>query len=123
MPDVWEEANGTDRLMADAGADPDGDGVTNYNEYRSGTDPLDPASRLGFTRIELEPEHVRLEFLATSNRTYSVQRAESPTGPVWTEFWSLPAAPTNRVVVVHDLLSAPAGRFYRLETPRTIPGD
>ena len=40
MPDVWENANGLDRLKHDAGLDPDGDGDTNLTEYTNGTDPL-----------------------------------------------------------------------------------
>lgn len=39
MPDVWEDANGTDKNVADANADPDNDGLTNAQELAEGTDP------------------------------------------------------------------------------------
>lgn len=40
MPNDWEKANGLDpNNKADAGLDPDGDGLTNLQEYRLGSNP------------------------------------------------------------------------------------
>ena len=40
MPDDWEDANGLDKFdPTDAGNDPDGDGLTNLNEFSLGQDP------------------------------------------------------------------------------------
>jgi len=41
MPDSWEVSMGTNPYVADAGADPDSDFVTNYTEYTRGTHPGD----------------------------------------------------------------------------------
>ena len=39
MPDDWESLYGLDPFVNDALEDPDGDGVTNIEEYRAGTEP------------------------------------------------------------------------------------
>jgi len=39
MPDAWENMYGLNSLVNDAYGDLDGDGVSNLNEYNSGTDP------------------------------------------------------------------------------------
>jgi len=44
MPDEWETTFGLDIFSDDADEDPDGDGYSNIEEYRYGTDPLDRGS-------------------------------------------------------------------------------
>ncbi len=39
LPDTWETDNGLDPTIDDSGLDPDGDGVSNLDEYLGGTDP------------------------------------------------------------------------------------
>jgi hypothetical protein len=39
MPDAWELSYGLDPLQDDSAADPDGDGVSNINEYNLGSQP------------------------------------------------------------------------------------
>ena len=39
MPDAWETAHGLNPLLADASGNPDGDGLTNLEEYNADSDP------------------------------------------------------------------------------------
>ena len=53
MPDAYEISKDFNPLNAsDASADPDGDGYTNLEEYKAGTDPHDPES---FPRARFMP--------------------------------------------------------------------
>jgi hypothetical protein len=40
MPDVWEDANGLDKYIPDADRDPDGDSLSNAEEFAEGTSPM-----------------------------------------------------------------------------------
>ena len=44
MPDGWEYTYMLDPVVDDSGDDPDGDGVSNLDEYINGTNPQDPGS-------------------------------------------------------------------------------
>ncbi len=115
LPDLWEIQNGTDPFVADADQDPDGDGMTNWQEYRAGTHPLSAESSL---RLEFlaGPTSGSLEFFAVSNRTYTVLYQEVLGDAQWLPLADIPAAPTNRTVTLPVPTTSPAA-FYRLVIP------
>ncbi len=73
IPDGWEVANGTDPLVADAGADPDHDLATNWQEYWAATSPTNALSYPGRARTNSLTENANavLAYLAKlpANRT------------------------------------------------------
>jgi hypothetical protein len=72
LPDDWEMANGLDQDdPQDGSADPDGDGLTNLEEYIAGTNHLDEESYLKVDRVSAAGS-ATLWFNAVSNRTYSI---------------------------------------------------
>ncbi|HEY5911734.1 MAG TPA: PA14 domain-containing protein [Verrucomicrobiae bacterium] len=114
MPDYWEIAHGLNPQINDANLDPDHDGMSNLLEYLAGTDPHDPNSVFRLDLLSDRHGSLSLQFQAISNRTYTVQ---SSTGfGAWAQLTNVPAATTNRGVVV-PVLPADSHRYYRLATP------
>ncbi|MFM1769209.1 MAG: hypothetical protein RJA22_1738 [Verrucomicrobiota bacterium] len=116
MWDNWEVLYGFNTNDAsDAGLDLDGDLMANAKEYGAGTDPLDPASVLKVTGFTFGAQNT-FNFLAISNRSYSVQAGASlPDGP-WLSVTNVTAVPTNRTVEV-TTPPLPAPRYLRVVTP------
>ena len=120
MPDAWETAHGLNPSEpGDAPLDADGDRLSNREEYLVGTDPRDPQSYL---RIDASANGtaggVVLSFLAVSNKTYTILcRDVLPAAP-WASLTNLPAALTNRMVLVTNAPVEAPERYYRLVTPR-----
>lgn len=83
IPNAWEVAHGLDaESWRDAWGDGDGDGMSNYAEYRSGTDPTNRLSvfEVHIGRDDL-PEHARpvtISWQSASNRSYAILRSDSP---------------------------------------------
>ena len=117
LPDTWEQENGTFVFIPDATDDPDHDGLTNWEEYLAGTQPTNAASGLLFQQITAQNDNVLLQFLASSNRTYSLLFKPALESPLWSKLMDVPAQPTNRMVTLTNNLPGDAQRFYRLVTP------
>ncbi len=115
LPDAWELEYGTSVFVADAGADPDHDGLTNLQEYQAGTHPSDATSVLRFQDIFLDGDKVILQFGAASNHTYTVLD-KAPLSAEWQVLTGIPAQPSDGIIAITNFLLGGA-RFYRLVTP------
>ena len=117
LPDDWEVAHGTDRLVADAEEDPDQDGLTNLQEYLAGTDPQAASSALRLRVTGVGPTEVTLEFPAIAHHSYSVLYRDTLEAGSWIRLTNTSAETTDRLVPIIDLTPSPTGRYYRLVTP------
>ena len=111
LPDAWETDNG----VQDPNLDKDGDGMTNREEYLSGTNPSDADSYLRVERFSMDGD-VQVEFKAVSNLTYSVEFKNSLEELIWNKLADVAAATTNRTIILSDPSPVP-NRYYRLVTP------
>jgi hypothetical protein len=85
LPDGWQIQyfGSADALNALPTADPDGDGMSNLQEYDDGTDPTDSTSALRITAIVPVGEDIRVYFTSVSGKYYSLERFD-PISGVWT---------------------------------------
>ncbi len=122
MWDLWETNHfgpsfGTNFSLVAPGADPDGDGMSNLDEYRSGTNPTNALSVL---KIVLTATNANvLEFVAQTNLTYSVQSRTNLSDAIWNTLTNISLSNAVRTIRV-DSATAPGGneRFIRVITPR-----
>ena len=117
LPDAWELQHGLDprRGWGDDGpeGDPDGDGLTNFQEYVAGTHPRDPASLLRLEWAGRDEDMAQIEFVARPGRVYEVLAADDVRGP-WQVIRTLPPPAREQVVVITDEVADWSQRYYRL---------
>ena len=95
-------------------ADPDGDGLTNWQEYLAGTDPLSANSVLRVTRVEPDADGLAITWSSEPVRVYAIEMATAPNGPFTAVATGIPAeAPANRYVVPVDP-AAVKSAFFRV---------
>lgn len=118
IPDEWERLWGFDSNLAlDAQSDVDGDGQSNLQEFIAGTDPRNALSVLALHWQGGEQGQPVLEFMAVSNRTYTVESTEDLELGIWERLVDVVASPTSRIQSVADGYGN-TRRFYRVVTPR-----
>ena len=116
MPDDWEDAHLLNKLVNDADLDPDGDGLTNLQEYLAGTDPHLFGSRLALFSFGSAGSDVLFSFVAVSNKNYTVQYRNSLSTGSWLRLQDVTNVAFDRVLNVTNTPGQPT-RFYQVVTP------
>ncbi len=99
-------------------ADPDGDGLTNFEEYIAGMDPLDADSVLAITRIVPQAGGFQLSWPSAPDRTYTVEISVAPGNgylPVVTGIAATP--PENTILCPVDPKAVPRAFFRIIAKP------
>jgi hypothetical protein len=77
LPDWWERWYFLSETNASPGVDSDADGLSNLQEYLTGTDPLNPASRFAMrAALDATPPRVLLSWPSATNCTYRIEVSE-----------------------------------------------
>lgn len=121
LPIAWELLNfGT--VGIDPNADPDGDGMSNKQEYLAGTNPHDATDKLLVTTVSAASAgtSVTLTWKSVATRCYYVQKKLDLSAPAWSDsglgLIASDGASTSRIINDSD---APA-RFYRVQAVRPL---
>lgn len=100
--------------------DADGDGMTNLQEYRAGTDPLDAQRclKLQFQGMDSTTGRPLFSFEAMPGIGYTLQYSDSLTSGNWQKLRDEPAGDSIRTITLTDPTATNAtARFYRVVTP------
>jgi hypothetical protein len=121
LPDWWRlgyfgHALGDAGDNSRAGDDPDGDGMSNLNEYFAATDPLNPASVFRIAQVTTAAGDVQISCDSALNRVYQLQRRDTlDASSTWVDV-GLSLAGTGAVLVLLDGGGATnAARYYRVQ--------
>ena len=114
MADPWESTHGLDPQSPDGEDDPDGDGMSNLQEYLADTHPLDPSSAL---RMQppgwLGDDAILIRWSSSTNRTYELMYSTNLMQGFQPLASNLPGrAPEN----VYTDSPGASPRFYRVRT-------
>ena len=113
IPDWWQLAH-FGIIGIDPNADPDHDGMSNYQEFWAGTDPLDPSSVLKIDAKSLNSAgDVQISWQTSPGKTYSVEYSNDLNS--WTALGN-PVTGDGTPAVVIDPAPIPQypHRYYRI---------
>ena len=124
ISDAWTmahfgHATGQAGDFSRAGDDPDGDGLTNLQEFLAGTDPRSPTSRLTVSVSATGVSgQLLIQFTAQAAVSYTVQYKNNLNDATWLKLTDVaPGASTQIVAVTDATVGANTRRFYRVVAP------
>ncbi len=115
MPDQWEEAHFGSIDAANGGVfeDWDGDGVANRAEYRSGTVPTDPGSRLAIVSLQPNAGEMGVSWQSVSNMAYRIMTSSNLVSDSWSTLEE--GVPASGAATSMQLDVLPDRRFIKVE--------
>jgi hypothetical protein len=111
---------GTNAVLASSTADPDGDGMSNYQEFIAGTAPTDSTSK--FTVVASTPAPTgptAITFAGHAHRAYTLERSLTLLPGSWTTVASSGTLACDLTVTLRDTSFSSPKAFYRVRV--TMP--
>ncbi|MFO7870202.1 MAG: Ig-like domain-containing protein [Kiritimatiellia bacterium] len=121
LPDDWETAYFGDATSAEPDGHGDADGLTNWEEYRAGTDPTNTASCLQFSTIQQQTNQILLKWYGSTNygvvEPFRVQYRSSLMEGSWTNLEIVPRTAGTIQEWTHTDTGTEPGAYYRIMIP------
>ena len=119
IPGWWRQQYFGNGLSASGNAalnaDPDGDGMTNYQEYLAGTNPTSAASLFHITAIAPGGGGMRVTFASMSGKTYRVDKTSTLKDPnSWVTVQDNVAGTGSNISITDLGVNSAHGCFYRV---------
>jgi alpha-glucuronidase len=95
-------------------ADPDGDGLTNTQEFTSGTNPNSAASALKIAQVQTSGSNLVVSFPTVSGKTYRVERSDTLQSGSWSTVQDNIAGTDAILQITDPGAAAQSKRFYRV---------
>jgi hypothetical protein len=115
--EIWRQTHfGTTEATGNAAddADPDGDGLTNVQEFTAGTDPNDSSSLLKVNQLEVNGTDIIVSFPTVTGKTYRVEVSTTLQIDSWITLQSGIVGSGGTMQVTDVDGAAQPRRFYRL---------
>ena len=114
IPDSWRlrHFGSLNNILSQANADADGDGATNWQEYKAGTDPNNANSVLRLKSKAGQPQQCVIRWPSVSGKQYVIERATSIYAPNWSAIST--NSGTGWDMEYQDSGAGSGPRFYRV---------
>jgi hypothetical protein len=96
------------------GADPDGDGQTNLQEFTAGTDPNNRSSSLGITQTQIAGNDVVVSFPSVLGKLYRVEYSDTLQSGSWVPLQDRILGTGDTIQVTDPGAAGVRKRFYRI---------
>ena len=112
LPDWWEENYFGGRTNADPAADSDGDGVTNFQEFRAGTNPTDSTDYLHLDIRTESGNQIKLSANTVVGRNYRFEYSDDLLS--WQQTGPLQVGNGTKAELLDPANGETRARFYRV---------
>jgi hypothetical protein len=118
IPDAWRAAffsgpGNTTNSQSCAACDPDGDGLTNLQEFHAGTNPTNSSSVVRITAIQPSGADVVVSFPSVQGKIYRIEMKDDVTLATWTLLADQITGTGNLIPITDPGAASLAKRFYR----------